>query len=140
DDHSDLAAHELRRQRRQPIVVALGPTVFGNEVLALNVAGAAQTIAERCKETGKGRGRTRTEVTNHPHCRLLRARRERPSGYTASEKRDEFPSPHGAYPKAKDQGRSIAGLAVVSGTYRNKKRRLALNGGARTSRLPSAPE
>src|SRR5262249_27002951 len=29
--------------------------------------------------------------------------RERPSGYTA-EKCDEFPPPHGAYPKAKDHG------------------------------------
>src|SRR5262245_6726651 len=41
--------------------------------------------------------------------RLLRARRERPSGYTAADECDEFPPPHGAYPKAKDHGLSIAG-------------------------------
>src|SRR5262249_47711852 len=52
------------------------------------------------------------EEANHRHRRLLRASRERPSGYTAAEKRDEFPPPHGAYPKAKDHGRSIADLEV----------------------------
>src|SRR5262249_13414599 len=39
--------------------------------------------------------------------RLLPARRNRPSGYTAAEKCDEVPPPHGAYPKAKDHGSSI---------------------------------
>src|SRR5262245_37112984 len=42
------------------------------------------------------------EEPNHRHRRLLRPRRERPSGYTAADKCDEFPPPHGAYPKAKD--------------------------------------
>src|SRR5262245_22849272 len=50
-----------------------------------------------------------------PHAlALLRARRERPSGYTAADKCDEFPPPHGADPKAKDHGRSIAGVGVAS--------------------------
>ena len=44
------------------------------------------------------------------------------SGYTAAEKCDEFPPPHGAYRKAKDHGRSIAGLAVGQCAHRNKKR------------------
>jgi hypothetical protein len=43
---------------------------------------------------------------------LLRARRERPSGYTAADKCDEFSPPHGAYPTANDHRRSIAGLGV----------------------------
>src|SRR5262249_60806941 len=38
--------------------------------------------------------------------------RERPSGYSAAEKCDKVPPPHGAYPKAKDHGRSIAGVGV----------------------------
>src|SRR5262249_46354887 len=44
----------------------------------------------------------------------LRARRRRPRDYPAAGEGDEFPPPHGAYPKAKDQGRSIAGLGVVA--------------------------
>src|SRR5262249_60379191 len=59
-----------------------------------------------------GGGRTPAEKSDHRHRRLLRPRRERPSGHTAAEKRDEFPPPHGAFPKAKDHGRSIAGLGV----------------------------
>ena len=46
---------------------------------------------------------------------VLRTRRKRPSGDTATEKGDEFPPPHGAYPKAKDHGLSIANPGAGSG-------------------------
>jgi hypothetical protein len=46
---------------------------------------------------------------------VLRTRRKRPSGDTVTEKGDEFPPPHGAYPKAKDHGLSIAGPGAGSG-------------------------
>src|SRR5262249_36838528 len=39
-------------------------------------------------------------------------RRERPGRRRATNNDDEFPPPHGAYPKAKDHGRSIAGVGV----------------------------
>src|SRR5262249_55091614 len=39
-----------------------------------------------------------------------------------AEQRDEVAPPHGAYPKAKDQRRSIAGLGVGQGRACNKKR------------------
>src|SRR5262249_1572863 len=43
--------------------------------------------------------------TDPPHLvDLLRARRERPRGGRATNNCDEFPPPHGAYPKAKDHG------------------------------------
>src|SRR5262249_25966903 len=69
------------------------------------------------------------EEANHGHPRLLRARRERPSSRTTAEKRDEFPPPHGAYPKAKDHELIIAPciaaksghscpLGVILGHYR----------------------
>src|SRR5262249_2178343 len=53
---------------------------------------------------------------------LLRARRERPCR-RAADNGDEFPPPHGAYPKAKDHGakysrscsRSVARIAIKSG-------------------------
>jgi hypothetical protein len=37
-DDVDLAAHQLRRQRRQPIVVVLGPTVFDRDITTLDIA------------------------------------------------------------------------------------------------------
>src|SRR5262249_41924489 len=45
---------------------------------------------------------------------LLRVSRERPRGRPAADKCDEVPPPHGAYPKAKDHGLSIAGLGASS--------------------------
>src|SRR5262249_54080354 len=79
-------------------------------VLALDVAGFVEALAE---PGNKGCiGRSGVDESDNWHRRLLRARRERPRGYTAAEKCDEVPPPHGAYPKAKDQGRSIAGFGV----------------------------
>src|SRR5262245_56692010 len=49
-----------------------------------------------------------------PPYRRLRPRRERPRGRRATSNGDEVPPPHGAYPKAKDHGLSIAGLGVAS--------------------------
>jgi hypothetical protein len=53
---------------------------------------------------------------------LLRTRRERPRGCRAAEQCEEVAPPHGAYPKAKDRGLTIAGLGWVGGVRRNKKR------------------
>src|SRR5262249_6040782 len=72
---------------------------------------------------------TKVEESDHRHACLLRARRERPSGYTAAEKCDEVPPPHGAYAKAKDHGSSIAGLGVASVACiatKSEKRRFGL--------------
>jgi hypothetical protein len=52
---------------------------------------------------------------------VLRTRRKRPSGDTATEKGDEFPPPHGAYPKAKDHGLSTAGPGAGSGPWHQSK-------------------
>ena len=57
-DHVDLAADEIGGQRRQPIVVVLCPAVFDRDVLALDVAGVAQSLAKRgrkgCNRAGRG--------------------------------------------------------------------------------------
>ena len=55
----------------------------------------------------------RREHSDDTH-RLLRARHERPRR-CAAEQRDELAPFHGAYPKAKDHGLSIAGLGAGSG-------------------------
>src|SRR5262249_38716406 len=57
------------------------------------------------------------EHPDAPHpLALLRARRPRPCERRAAKKRDEFPPPHGAYPKAKDHKLIIAPcIAAKSG-------------------------
>ena len=90
DDHGDLPANQFGRQRRQPIGLTLGPAVFDRHVLALDIAGFLQALAE-CAQTVRDRVRRfAVEEPDHRHRRLLRARRERPRGRRAAEQRDEL--------------------------------------------------
>jgi hypothetical protein len=84
------------------------PAIFDDQVSAFNVAGLVQTPPEAGQPEGVGFRRREVQIPDHRHRRLLRARRKRPSRYTAAEKCDEFPPPHGAYPKAKDHELIIA--------------------------------
>ena len=57
DDHVDLAADEIGGQCGQPIIAALRPAVFDRHVLSLDIAGFAQSLAERghgrCSRAGR---------------------------------------------------------------------------------------
>ena len=50
-DHGDPSANKLRRQCGQPIDLIVGPTVFNRNVLALDVAGVLQTLAESAQKS-----------------------------------------------------------------------------------------
>jgi hypothetical protein len=52
-DDVDLAADEFGGQCGQPIILALHPAVFDRDVLALDVAGFAQSLVERRSERRK---------------------------------------------------------------------------------------
>jgi hypothetical protein len=85
-----VATKEIGRQRRQTFVMVLGAAVFNRHILALDIAGFFQALAkggqaQRIVEP-LGRG---AEEPDHRHCRLLRARRERPRR-RAAEQRDEL--------------------------------------------------
>jgi hypothetical protein len=45
--HCDLRAHELARECRQSIHLTFCPAVFDRHVLPFNIAGLAQSLAER---------------------------------------------------------------------------------------------
>ena len=78
-DHGDLSANQFGRQQRQPIYLALGPAVVDRHVLALDIAGVFEALAE-CPQTVRVRvvKRCGVEEPDDRHHRLLRARRERP--------------------------------------------------------------
>src|SRR5262249_47770338 len=112
DDHGHLALRQIRRECRQLIVLVLRPAEFDRYVVAVDEPGFLQAVTE-CRYPVNGIGsRAGIKETNHRYRRSLPPRRARPCGYSAAEKCDEVPPPHGAYPKAKDHGRSIAGLGV----------------------------
>ena len=54
-DHIDLAADEIGDQCGQPIIVVLRPAVFDRYVLPLDIAGFAQSLAERGDERSQPR-------------------------------------------------------------------------------------
>ena len=102
------------RQSGQSIIVALCPAIFDRDIAAFAVTGFGEALAERAQPAREQLGRLLAKKSDHRPRSLLRARRNRPSGYNAAEKCDEFPPPHGAYPKAKDHGSSIAGQGRAS--------------------------
>src|SRR6516164_2380611 len=104
-----MAAYEFCRQCGKAIVVTLRPAVFDRDVLAFDVAGFLQTLAERANEVRIRSGRSAMKITDHWNNRSLRARRERPCG-RAAEQRDERAPLHSIT--------SSAATSSLSGTVR----------------------
>ena len=97
-DHADSSAHQFGRQRRQPIVLILGPAVFDGDVLALDIAGVLEGLAKCAQTVGLATG-SKAEKPDNRHRRLLRARRarpcrQRPRGRGTAQRRDEGAPPH----------------------------------------------
>src|SRR5215470_12547995 len=60
-DRIDLAADEIGGQCGQPIVTALGPAVFGRQILPLNIASLGQALVERGNDGRRFAGRSAAE-------------------------------------------------------------------------------
>src|SRR5262249_57429815 len=100
-DHGHWLADEIGGQRHQAVILVFSVLVVDRDVAALDKAYAAKALAKPSLHLRGGRTRAAAQIPHHWHPGLLCERRERPSGYTAADKCDEFPSPHGAYPTAK---------------------------------------
>src|SRR5437764_398721 len=74
--------------------MALRPAVFDRHILSLDVAGFAQSLAERAHQRCKRAGRRAVENADHRHRLLLCAPGERPCRHRAAEKNYEIASPH----------------------------------------------
>ena len=79
-----LTTHQIGCQGRQSIILALCPTVFDGDILALDVAGIVQTLAEGGQTERIGLRGSDAEPANHRQ-RLLRAHRQRPCGRDAAD-------------------------------------------------------
>src|SRR5262249_9881630 len=85
-DQPNPSANQLGRQRRQPVHLILGPAVFDRHILALDIAGVFEAPAKSAQPVRHRVGGSRVKKPHHRHCRLLRARRERPGGRRAAER------------------------------------------------------
>src|SRR6516225_5831266 len=89
--------------------VVARPPVFDRDILALDVAGLAQAIAEHRREISVNIRVARMEKSNYGQRRLLRARRERPRDCRAAEQRDERAARHSITSSARSS--SVAGTS-----------------------------
>src|SRR5262249_22661698 len=80
-------------QCRKSVVLTFRPTVFDRHILAFDITRFLQTLAERRDLLAQRSGRSGIEEADHRHCRLLRARCERPRS-RAAEQRDELAALH----------------------------------------------
>ena len=92
-DQIDLAADEIGGQCGQPIIAAFRPAVLDRHVLSLDIAGFAQSLAERGHQGRKRTGRRAAEETDHRERLLLRADQER-IRRRAGENHHEIPASH----------------------------------------------
>jgi hypothetical protein len=86
-DHGHRATDQIGDQWRQAIILALQPVIFDGDVLPFDVTGFMEAFTERCHITRADFRRPRMKKLGNRPRRLLRPRRERPSG-RAAEKRD----------------------------------------------------
>src|SRR5260370_28959814 len=93
-DHRDLTANQVGRQLRQPIYLILGEAVDDRHVIALDIAGVFETLAEYAQTVRARVSSCGVEPPDHRHRRLLRARRKRPRCHCAAEQRDELAAFH----------------------------------------------
>src|SRR5262249_52275789 len=93
-DRAHLSADQIGRQFREPIESIARQAIFDRDVLALDVPGFGKTPAERIQEMPTRSELQGAEKSDHRHRRLLRTRRERPTGRRAAEQRDELAAPH----------------------------------------------
>jgi hypothetical protein len=87
-----LSADQIGCHRRKPIVLARRPTIFDPDTLPFHKAALFDAFEKGCV-AGISLLRTRMQESDHRHCRLLRAGRERPRS-RAAEQRNELAPPH----------------------------------------------
>src|SRR5262245_17827688 len=110
-DHRHLPAYQIGCEVGQYVVLVLRPAILDHDILALDVAGFAEALAE-CRQIACTIDRRRAaEKSDHRHRWLLRVRRQRPRRRTA-EQRDERAAPHSITSSA--LARSVGGTSRPS--------------------------
>src|SRR5215510_10732919 len=93
-DHRHLTAYQIGCEVGQYVVLVLRPAILDHNISALDVAGFTKALPECGQIACTISKRRAAEESDHRHCRLLRARRERPRCCRAAEQRDELATVH----------------------------------------------
>src|SRR5262245_36583103 len=92
-DYRHLTAYQIGCEVGQPVGLVLRPAIFDRYILAFDIPGFADALPKCGHKTRSVARRRAAEEPDHRHCRLLRARRQRPSR-RAAEQRDERAALH----------------------------------------------
>src|SRR5262249_37858387 len=114
----DLAADQISRQARQPIVLTLRPAIFDRDVAAFDIAGFGQALVERSQARSIGVGRQAAEIADHRHRSLLRACRERPRRRRTAEQRYELAAVHSNTSSARASNGSGTSIPTARAVFR----------------------
>jgi hypothetical protein len=118
-DDSHLAAHQIRHQGREAIVLAFQPVVFDRYVLTINVGVLAEAFAKRGRKAGVAISRPISDKPDNRHCCLLRASCDWPRSGGGAEKRYELAPSH-CHPRVSDRAIvSDYGTALEGGHLRS---------------------
>jgi hypothetical protein len=127
-DHRDTAPDGIVEDCGKVLVVTVQPVIFDDDVLALRKPALAQAFA---KLGGQRRGRVNPssiDQRDHRHCRLLRARRERPSGKSCNSLQELAPS-HRLRPRLGPRQNAItSGIAEQRNEVQRSRCRAAILG------------
>src|SRR5262249_18502173 len=94
NDDRRVSSDEISGQQWEPVVLPLSIAILDYYVPVFDVARFSQGL-EKCRQIRRARSwRSGVKKPDHRHGRLLRPRREWPSGYTAADQRDELAAPH----------------------------------------------
>ena len=93
-DHGHATADQIGHQRRQAIVLALQPVVLDRHVLAFDVAGFVEALAERGRKARGTIGRPAVDKPDHRHRRLLRRAASGHANAVPPKSADELAPPH----------------------------------------------
>src|SRR6516165_1614941 len=103
--------NRIFHKSREFIAIIFRKAIFGRDILALDITGFLQTLAERGHEVCCIGKRRTPEEPDHRHRRLLRPRREWPRG-RATDKHDELAPPHSITSSAR--ARIVGGTVMPS--------------------------
>jgi hypothetical protein len=103
-DHRHLTAYQIGCEVGQSVGLAMRPAILDRHILALDVAGFTKALPKCGQIACTISKRRAAEEPDYRWRSLLPVRRERPRRGHAANEHDEFPPPHGAYPKAKGHG------------------------------------
>src|SRR5262249_50930452 len=124
DDHGRLAAEQVSGEARQPIRLIFRPALLDSDVASFDEPFLAEAVAELCHDRRERRGGRAAQQPHHPHQRLLRPRRERPSGSRTANDQYEVAAPHSITSSARastEAGKSrpsaLAVLRLTASTY-----------------------